>query len=35
VRGGEMGKKKADVCCIEKLDRTEQDFDEPLNWHLL
>jgi hypothetical protein len=30
-----MGKKMADVCCIEKLDRTEQDFCAPLNWHLL
>jgi len=31
-----MVKRKADVCCIEKLDRTEQDFTlAPLNWHLL
>jgi hypothetical protein len=30
-----MGKREADVCCIEKLDRMEQDFIEPLNWHLL
>jgi hypothetical protein len=30
-----MGKRKADVCCIEKLDRTEEDFDEPLIFSLL
>ena len=29
MRGGEMGKRKADVCCIEKLDRTEQEFLSP------
>jgi hypothetical protein len=33
--GGEMGKRKADVFCIEKSDRTEQDCFVPLNWHLL
>ena len=25
-----MGKREADVCCIEKLDRTEQDLNVPL-----
>jgi len=27
-----MGKRKVDVCCIEKLDNTEQDFSVPLNF---
>ena len=32
MRGGGDGEEEGRLCCIEKLDRIEQDFLEPLNF---